>query len=99
MVTTLPPEAVIARAVAFFTTQLSPYTGFVEQQGPGYARFRVEAGSLSLAAASLGEGRTVVRGSTSRLHRELSLFLATLADVPEEVTASLVPGELAQLPG
>ena len=98
VVTALPPGAVIDRAVAFFTTQISPYTGFVEEYGPTYARFRVEAGSLSLTAAPLGEGRTVVRGSTSRLHRVLSMFLATLVDVPEEVAASLPPAELARLP-
>ena len=38
------------------------------------------------------DGRTVVRGSTSRLHHELSQFLITLAP-PEEVKQNLVgPG-------
>ncbi len=91
VLTDVPPEEVIDRARSFFTTRFSPYVGFVEQQSPTHLRFRFEAGTLVVAAGRRGE-RTWVRGSTSRLHRELSLFLATLAQ-PEEVRQSAIgPG-------
>jgi len=53
--------------------------------------FILEAGELVIGAAE-ADGRTLVRGSTSRLHHELSQFLTTLAP-PEEVRQNtLGPG-------
>ncbi len=91
VLTDLPPQEVIARARGFFTTRFSPYVGFVEDASDTHIRFRFEAGTLVIAAGQK-DGRTWVRGSTSRLHTELSRFLASLAQ-PEEVRQNLVgPG-------
>jgi hypothetical protein len=91
VVTDLAPEEVIERARVFFTTRFSPYAGFVEDQGPTHVRFRFEAGTLVIGAGR-NEDRTWVRGSTSRLHHELSQFLSTLA-FPEQVRQKAVgPG-------
>lgn len=91
VITDLPPAEVMARAREWFTTRFSPYAGFIEEQSEAHLRFEVEAGELILGVAER-DGRSVVRGSTSRLHHELSQFLMTLAPA-EEVRQNLVgPG-------
>lgn len=87
--TDLPPEQVIERAREFFTNRASPYAGFVDSESDTHVRFRFEAGSLSVGAGK-NEGYTWVRGSTTRLHHELSLFLLSLAPRPEEVRQNLI---------
>lgn len=86
--TDLPPAQVIERAGVFFPTRFSPYAGFVQDQSENHIRFRYEVGVLTIGAVPQ-EGRTLVRGSTSRLHHELSQFLATLAH-PEDVRQNLL---------
>lgn len=81
--TELPAEEVLSRARDFFLLQFSPYAGFVEDSSDSHLRFRTEAGDLTLAVVER-DGRRTVRGSSSRLHHELSQFLGTLAG-PEEV--------------
>jgi len=91
--TDLSPPEVVERARVFFTTRFSPYAGFEtpETEGDSSIRFRFDAGELVIGAG-IREGRTLVRGSTSRLHHELSQFLMTLAP-PEDVRQNLVgPG-------
>ena len=91
VLTDLPPAEVLDRAKEFFTTRLSQYTALVSDEGPGHLKFDVEAGELVIGTVAQ-DGRTLVRGSTSRLHHELSQFLTTLAP-PEEVRQNLVgPG-------
>ena len=69
----------------------SGYTASISEEGEGHVKFDVDAGELVLGTAPQ-DGRTLVRGSTSRLHHELSQFLTTLAP-PEEVRQNLVgPG-------
>lgn len=87
--TELSPAEVIEKARAFFSLQQSPYAAFVADASEQHIRFTTEAGELMIGVGER-EGRTVVRGSTSRMHNELSQFLTTLA-VPEEVRESL-PG-------
>jgi hypothetical protein len=87
-VTELTAEEVVTRAKEFFTGRLSPYTGFLMDSGPAYARFHTEAGVLTIGVGQR-DGKTVVRGSTSRLNQGLSQFLVTLSR-PEEVRQSLV---------
>ena len=87
--TELTAQDVIARARDFFTLRFSPYAGFTEDGGDSWIRFTTEAGELTLGVGER-DGRRVVRGSTSRMHHELSQFLSTLAP-PEEVRQS-VPG-------
>lgn len=87
--TDLAPQEVVDRARSFFTTRFTPYAGFATDESEAHIRFRFEAGALTVGAVP-HEGRTLVRGSTSRLHHELSQFLATLAR-PEDVRQSL-PG-------
>jgi hypothetical protein len=78
-----PPEDVLRLAKEFFTTRFTPYAAFVEAESESHLAFRIEAGELVIGTGT-SDGRTVVRGSTSRLHHELSQFLTTLAP-PEEV--------------
>lgn len=91
VLTPLPPQEVVERAKGFFQGRFSPYTGFLSDSSDHHARFQFEAGVLTVGAVPQGD-RTLVRGSTTRLHHELSQFLATLAP-PEEVRQNLVgPG-------
>ena len=91
VLTDLPPAEVLDRAKEFFTTRLNQYTALVSDEGPAHLKFDVEAGELVIGTVDQ-DGRTLVRGSTSRLHHELSQFLTTLAP-PEEVRQNLVgPG-------
>ncbi len=91
VLTDLSPREVIERAREFFTTRFSPYAGFATDEGETHIRFRFEAGELVIGMGKQ-DGRTLVRGSTSRIHHELSQFLTTLAP-PEDVRQNLVgPG-------
>jgi len=91
VVTDLSPREVVQRAREFFTTRFSPYAGFETSEDETSIRFEFEAGELVLGTGTK-DGRTLVRGSTSRIHHELSQFLLTLAP-PEEVRQNLVgPG-------
>lgn len=91
VVTELPPAEVMTRARHWFTTRFSPYAGFIEEQSDAHLRFELEAGEVIIGVGEQ-DGRTLVRGSTSRLHHELSQFFITLAP-PEEVKQNLVgPG-------
>ena len=89
VLTEIPPGEVIERAKEFFTLRFTPYAGFTEESGDSWVKFATEAGELTIGVARQGE-RNLVRGSTSRMHQELSQFLSTLAP-PEEVRQS-VPG-------
>jgi hypothetical protein len=89
--TILSPEEVVERAKTFFLTRFSAYSAWLTDASDRHARFQVEAGVLTIGAIPRENG-TLVRGSTSRLHHELSQFLATLA-VPEAVRQNLLgPG-------
>ncbi len=81
--TELSAAEVVQRARDFFTLRFSPYAGFAEDEGPSHIRFSTEAGDLTIGVGTR-DGVRVVRGSTSRLHHELSQFLVTLG-TPEEV--------------
>lgn len=83
VVTELPAEDIIDRASSFFSQQFSPYAAFAEDRGPSHIRFTTEAGELVIGVGQR-DGQTVVRGSSSRLHHELSQFLVMLG-VPEAV--------------
>lgn len=89
VVTDLPAEEVVRRAKEFFSLRLTPYAAFTEDAGAGHVRFSTEAGDLTIGVGRQGD-RNLVRGSTSRMHHELSQFLTTLAP-PEEVRQNL-PG-------
>jgi hypothetical protein len=90
-ITELPADEVIRRAREFFTMRLTPYASFEEESGPNHLRLSTEAAELSIGVGTQG-GRTHVRGSTSRMHHELSQFLSTLAP-PEEVRQNVAgPG-------
>src|SRR5690606_16999146 len=68
--TDLEPREVLRLAREFFSTRFSPYAAFVEDESESHIAFRLEAGELVIGAGRQ-DGRTVVRGSTSRLHHEL----------------------------
>lgn len=87
--TDLAPSEVIEQAKQFFTTRFTPYTGFLAEESDHSVKFMVEAGEVVIGAVPQ-HGRTLVRGSSSRLNHEVGQFLATLAP-PEEVRES-VPG-------
>ena len=91
VLTELPAAEVIARAKEFFTTRLSQYTAIVAEEGPAHVKLDLDAGEIVIGTVPQ-DGRTLVRGSTSRAHHELSQFLTTLAPA-EEVRQNLVgPG-------
>ena len=87
--THLSPAEVIEQARSFFSLQFSPYGAFETDASDSHIRFRTEAADLTIGVGTR-DGKTVVRGSTSRMHHEISQFLATIAP-PEEVRQNL-PG-------
>lgn len=89
VLTDLPPEVVIQRAREFFTLRFTPYAGFVTDDSDHHVRFRSEAAELTIGVGEQ-HGRTLVRGSSSRMNHEVSQFLATLA--PAEEVRQSVPG-------
>jgi hypothetical protein len=92
VLTDLPPADVIQRAREFFTLRLTPYGAFTEDASDQHIKMVTEAGDLTIGTGTR-DGRTMVRGSTSRLHHELSQFLSMLAP-PEEVRQN-APGASA----
>ena|SRR5689334_4267626 len=89
VLTDVPAAEVIERARDFFSLRLSPYAGFAQDGGDTWIRFTTEAGDLTIGVGEQ-EGRRLVRGSTSRMHHELSQFLTTLA--PAEEVRQSAPG-------
>ncbi|MEX2582249.1 MAG: hypothetical protein WD766_03200 [Gemmatimonadota bacterium] len=89
--TDLSPAEVIRLAREFFATRFTPYGAFAEDSSDSHITFRVEAGELVIGTGTKG-GRTVVRGSTSRLHHELSQFLVTIAPAEEVRQNAIGPG-------
>jgi hypothetical protein len=89
VLTDLPPADVIQRAREFFTLRLTPYGAFTQDESDQHLKLVTEAGEVTIGTGEQ-DGKTLVRASTSRLHHEVSQFLATLA-APEEVRQS-VPG-------
>ena len=87
VLTDLPADEVVRRAKEFFSLRLTPYAAFTEDGGDGHVRFTTEAGELMIGVGRQGE-QNLVRGSTSRMHHELSQFLMTLAP-PEQVRQNL----------
>lgn len=83
VLTDIPAPQVIQRAREWFTLRLTPYGAFDEEASDHHIKLSTEAGEVTIGTGAR-DGRTLVRGSTSRLHHELSQFLSTLAP-PEEV--------------
>lgn len=90
VVTDLEPQEVLRRAKEFFATRLSNRSAYIEEESEAHVKFEIEAGEVLIGTA-LRDGYTVVRGSTSRLHGELSKFMMTIAPAAEEVRQNL-PG-------
>lgn len=90
VLTDLSPEEVVQRAKEFFSSRLTQYTGFLAEESDHHAKFRMEAGDLTVGASPAEGGRTLVRGSASRAHHELSQFLTLLA--PAEEVRQNLPG-------
>jgi hypothetical protein len=82
VLTDVPAAEVVQRARDFFTSRFSPYAGFEEASSDTHIKFVNEAADLTIGVGTQ-DGKTMVRGSTSRMHAELSQFLATLAPAEE----------------
>lgn len=85
------PADVVRLAKEFFTTRFSPYGAFVEDESEGHVAFRLEVGELVIGTSRMN-GRTLVRGSTSRIHHELSQFLTLLGPSESVHQNNLGPG-------
>lgn len=89
--TRLPPAEVIRRARDFFTTRFTAYTSSENESDDHHIRLSVDAGEVMIGAVEQ-DGRTLVRGSSSRLHHEIGQFLATLAPAEEVRDNAIGPG-------
>ncbi|HET9064659.1 MAG TPA: hypothetical protein VFN22_02405 [Gemmatimonadales bacterium] len=77
--TTLPPDAVLDRAVAYFAERAPNQAAFLERRSPGHLVLRGQGGEeVVLSARETGEGRTGIRASTLLFDHLLSRFLTTL---------------------
>ena len=81
--TDLPTSEVLQRARDWFMTRFTPYGASVEDESDSHLKLTCEAGEVVIGTTEQ-DGRTLVRGSSSRLHHEISQFLVTLAP-PEDV--------------
>jgi len=78
-VVALPPEAVLARAQAFFAERVPHAAAFVEQQGPRFVVLRGQGGEeVVFSAWTDAGGRTRVRASTLFFDQAVDRFLSTL---------------------
>jgi len=87
--TDMEPTEVVRLAKDYFLTRFSPNGAYVESESEGHVALHIDAGELVIGTG-VADGRTLVRGSTSRLHHELSQFL-TMLGPPESVRQNL-PG-------
>jgi hypothetical protein len=91
VISDLSAAEIVRLAREFFTTRFSPYGAFVKEESDHHVVLNFDSGEVVIGATE-EDGKTVVRGSTSRLHHELSQFLTTVAP-PEEVRQNAVgPG-------
>jgi len=89
VLTDIPPAEVIQRAREWFTLRMTPYAGFAEDSSDHHLKLTSEAADITIGTGTQ-DGRTLVRASTSRMHHEVSQFLATLA--PAEEVRENLPG-------
>ncbi len=82
VVTDIAPGEVVRMAREFFTTRFSQYSAFVQEESDAHIVLTLDSAEVVIGTAP-EDGRTKVRGSTSRVHHELSQFLATLASAEE----------------
>lgn len=78
VVTDIAPGEVVRMAREFFTTRFTQYSAFVQDESDSHIVLTLDSAEVVIGTVQ-EDGRTKVRGSTSRIHHELSQFLATLA--------------------
>lgn len=76
--TSLPAEAVIERAKAFFATRVPATACFVEQASPRHAVLRGQGGEEVVIAAAPADVGTAVRGSSLMFGQQVKRFFTTL---------------------
>lgn len=82
VVTDFSAAEVVRMARDYFTTRFSQYSAFVQEESASHIVLGFDTGEVVIGTVQ-EDGRTKVRGSTSRVHHELSQFLATLAPAEE----------------
>lgn len=86
LTTTLPADAVIARAKSFFSSRSTLYAAFLDKEGPGYCTFRGQGGEEIAIGTAPANGGTRVTGSTYLFEMQVSRFLETLP-VPDAIAS------------
>lgn len=86
MMTTLPPDAVLTLAKAFFAERVPHHGAFVETEGPTFATFRGQGGEELTIAAFPTERGTRIRASSLFCDQAIGRFFSTLP--PVEVGAA-----------
>lgn len=75
----LPPDAVLARAKAFFAERVPQASAYPEKEGPTFLVLRGQGGEeLVISATPLEGGRSRVRASTLFFDQALDRFFSTL---------------------
>ena len=82
VVTDIASEEVVRMAREFFMSRFSQYSAFVQEESDAHIVMSFDTGEVVIGTVP-DDGRTKVRGSTPRVHHELSQFLATLAPAEE----------------
>lgn len=90
--TSLAPAEVLDRAVQFFGRRSGIYSAFPEKRGAGYVVLRGQGGEEIAIGAWLGDGVTMVSGSTYLFDQQVTQFLDAL---PPAVASTAPPAAFA----
>ena len=96
--TSLAPDAVLEAAKWFFSTRLSIYAAFVEQEGPTHVSLRGQGGEEIVIGVRAEGDVTVVTGSTYLFDAQVLRFFSTLPPAPpvQAVSAGESPAAEAE---
>jgi len=86
IVTSLPGDAVLARAKAFFSERVPQFGAFLEKEGPSWASFRGQGGEEIAIAVFPQDGGTRVRASSLLFTQTVARFLSTLPASDQEAS-------------
>ena len=90
-ITTLAPAEVLAEAKHFFSTRLSIYAAYPEQEGPTFVSMRGQGGEEVVVGVTPDPRGTRVTGSSYLFDAQVARFLSILPAAPEAAPVEELP--------